>query len=298
MEEQISFQTAHEGKGTLYLVPTPIGNLDDITFRALEILKTADIVAAEDTRNTMKLCAHFEIHTPLVSYHEHNKRASGEKLIAELLSGKTVALVTDAGTPGISDPGADLAASCIGQKIPVVPLPGANAAVTGLIASGLSTDHFLFYGFLPRQKKERTQALQALTGLPYTLVFYESPRRILHTLKDLHEAFGDRKISLSKELTKRFETFFRGKITDVLSSLEEKGEVKGEVCLIVAGAEEAQKQTDDLWWRILDVSAHVDHYVKDKNMTVRDAIKQTAVDRSVPKRDVYRIYHHTDDKSG
>lgn len=292
MREQKSFQTENSGTGTLYLVPTPIGNLDDITFRALETLRKADILAAEDTRHTMKLCSHFDIHIPLVSYHEHNKITSGKKLIAHLESGKDVALVTDAGTPGISDPGADLAAACIQHGIPVVPLPGANAAVTSLIASGLPTDHFLFYGFLPRQKKERDRVLKQLGMLTYTLIFYESPLRLRDTLKDLEKVFGNRRISFSRELTKRYETFVRGTFQEVAAFLAESGQIKGECCLVIEGASEEAKVPDDLWWRALDIPAHVDYYVRGGQLTVKEAIKQTAADRQISKRDVYRVYHH------
>ncbi|MCQ2011222.1 16S rRNA (cytidine(1402)-2'-O)-methyltransferase [Sporolactobacillus sp. STSJ-5] len=291
MWEQRSFQGDHEGKGSLFLVPTPIGNLDDITYRALDVLKSADILAAEDTRHTMKLCSHFDIHAPLFSYHEHNKKTSGAKLIIELENGKNVALVTDAGTPGISDPGADLAAACIKHEIPVVPLPGANAALTGLIASGLSTDHFLFYGFLPRVKKERSQALQALGTFPYTIIFYESPFRVKDTLKDLFELFGNRQMALSRELTKRYETFIRGTISDMLDFLNDGEAQKGEFCLIVDGSSESEARADELWWSVLSVHEHVEYYIREKQLSVKDAIKQAAVDRAQPKRDIYRIYH-------
>lgn len=292
MWEQRSFQGNNKGKGTLYLVPTPIGNLEDITFRALDVLKHADILAAEDTRHTMKLCTHFEIHVPLVSYHEHNKKTSGEKLIAELETGKNVALVTDAGTPGISDPGADLAADCAARQIAVVPLPGANAAVTSLIASALPTDHFLFYGFLPRMNKERDQALKELSTQTWTMIFYESPHRIAATLKDLKTAFGNRRISLSRELTKQFETFVRGTCDELIAYLNRSGPQKGEFCLIVEGAPEGLLKQDDLWWTALDIPAHVAHYVTAQGMTVKEAIKQTAEDRLLPKREVYSVYHH------
>ncbi|MDD9150680.1 MULTISPECIES: 16S rRNA (cytidine(1402)-2'-O)-methyltransferase [unclassified Sporolactobacillus] len=295
MWEQKSFQTENNGTGTLYLVPTPIGNLNDMTFRALDVLKKADILAAEDTRQTMKLCTHFDIHVPLVSYHEHNKKTSGKKLIGELEAGKNVALVTDAGTPGISDPGSDLAAECIGRRVPVVPLPGANAAVTGLIASGLPTDHFLFYGFLPRTKKEREQALEDLSVLPFTLIFYESPFRVRETIKDLNAAFGKRRISLSRELTKRYETFVRGDIGEAADFLDRGETLKGEVCLVVEGSSAKQEASEALWWAAMDLNAHVDYYVNTRHLTVKEAIKQTAVDRSLPKREVYRIYHHIEE---
>ncbi|MET1250450.1 16S rRNA (cytidine(1402)-2'-O)-methyltransferase [Sporolactobacillus sp. STCC-11] len=296
MWEQRSFQSDHEGKGSLFLVPTPIGNLDDITYRALEVLKKADILAAEDTRHTMKLCSHFDIHAPLFSYHEHNKKTSGTKLVAELENGKNVALVTDAGTPGISDPGADLAAACIAHEIPVVPLPGANAAITGLIASGISTDHFLFYGFLPRAKKERGQALDALKKFPYTVIFYESPFRVKETLKDLYDVFGNRRIAISRELTKRYETFVRGTLDEVLAFLNSGEAPKGEFCVIVDGNRELEERGEELWWSTLTVQEHVDHYIRNKQVTSKEAIKQVALDRAQPKREIYGIYHQIENE--
>ncbi len=294
MREQRSF--APQTCGTLYLVPTPIGNMDDLTLRALETLKKVDLLAAEDTRHTLKLCTHFDIHATLISYHEHNKRTSGDRLASALRGGKSVALVTDAGTPGISDPGADLVAECARQGIPVVPLPGPNAAVTALIASGLPTDHFLFYGFLPRQKKQRVQTLEALSALPYTLIFYESPFRVRRTLADLLATFGDRGLALARELTKRYETFIRGTIDEIVVYLDQQDEPpKGEICLIVGGAGEAAGAgpSDGLWWRDLDIPAHVDHYVAQR-LPVKEAIRRTAADRALPKREVYQIYHHLD----
>ncbi|MCL1632453.1 16S rRNA (cytidine(1402)-2'-O)-methyltransferase [Sporolactobacillus sp. CPB3-1] len=295
MWQQRSFQDDY--KGCLYLVPTPIGNLDDITYRALDVLKHADILAAEDTRHTMKLCTHFDIHTPLISYHEHNKKKSGAHLIAELESGKRVALVTDAGTPGISDPGTDLAAECVRRRIPVVPLPGANAALTALIASGLSTDHFLFYGFLPRVKKERAKAFKSLRTFPYTLIFYESPFRIKDTLKEIAAVFGNRNVALARELTKRYETFIRGSIEEVAAFLEREDAQKGEFCLIVNGSDELEvPRAETVWWSALTVREHVDHYIHEKGWNVKEAIKQAAADRLQPKREIYRIYHQIDNE--
>lgn len=289
---QNSFQPEDgRGTGTLYLVPTPIGNLNDMTARALDILKQADILAAEDTRQTMKLCSHFDIHTPLVSYHEHNKQSSGRKLLQALSDGKNVALVTDAGTPAVSDPGYDLVVGCIEQQTPVVPLPGANAAVTGLIASGLATDHFLFYGFLPRAKKDKRSALESLSRFPFTLIFYESPFRVKETLQTMAKIFGDRRMALSRELTKRFECFIRGTISEVSEYLE-RGAIKGECCLIIEGAKESDEQPSDLrWWENLDIHDHVEHYLDEGGLTVKEAIKAVAVDRDVPKREVYQTYH-------
>ncbi|MFT8389878.1 MAG: 16S rRNA (cytidine(1402)-2'-O)-methyltransferase [Sporolactobacillus sp.] len=293
MWEQKSFQEMNE-KGILYLVPTPIGNLDDMTFRALTILKQADILAAEDTRHTMKLCTHFDIHTALWSYHEHNKKTSGEKLIAEMEQGKTVALVTDAGMPGISDPGADLAAACVAHRIPVVPLPGANAALASLIASGLATDHFFFYGFLPRSKREQTAALEGIRTLTSTLIFYESPFRIKETLGRIADVLGNRRVALARELTKRYETFLRGSVEEVHAALENADTVKGEFCLVVAGAEMRAEKEMAAWWQSLSIAAHVDHYVETDALSVKEAMKRVALDRGQTKRTIYAAYHQLD----
>ncbi|MFC4620349.1 16S rRNA (cytidine(1402)-2'-O)-methyltransferase [Camelliibacillus cellulosilyticus] len=285
MREQNSFK--NNDAGVLYVIPTPIGNLDDMTIRALNVLKSVDVIAAEDTRHTLKLCRHFEVGAPLTSYHEHNKKASGPKLIEKLMEGQSVGLVSDAGMPGISDPGADLAAECIDHGIPVVPLPGPNAAVTALVASGLSTDHFLFWGFLPRQKKDRAEVLDSLKAFPHTLIFYEAPHRLKDTLSAIQSVFGDRLAALARELTKRHETFLRGRLSEIEAHVAEN-EVKGECCLIVEGGT-AEKEIE--WWRDLSINDHVDHYIKIKGYAKKDAIKQTAVDRSESKRIIYNAYH-------
>ncbi|GGE53913.1 ribosomal RNA small subunit methyltransferase I [Pullulanibacillus camelliae] len=290
MKEQVSFQGAKQGQ--LFLIPTPIGNLEDMSFRSIAILKEVDVIAAEDTRHTMKLCRHFDIQKPLFSYHEHNKKASGEKLIKAMLEGKSIGLVTDAGTPGISDPGADLVAACIEQEIKVIPLPGANAVLPALIASGLDTDHFLFYGFLPRQKKERTEALEGLRAFPYTLIFYEAPHRLKQTVEALKDVFGNRQVTLARELTKRYETFVRGSLDELLLWTA-ANEIKGECCLVVEGGI-GQEDTENVWWASLSIIEHVNHYIKIKEMDKKQAIKQTAMDRERPKREVYNIYHESE----
>lgn len=193
---------------TLYVVPTPIGNLEDMTYRAVRTLREVDLIAAEDTRQTMKLCRHFDIDTKLVSYHEHNKQVSGPRLIEDIQLGKSVAVVSDAGMPGISDPGSDLVRLAIEADIPVVVLPGANAALTALVASGLATERFLYYGFLPRKKKERADVLMSLQYEPGTLVFYEAPHRLKEMLTGVKAVFGDRAVVLGRELTKTYEEFF------------------------------------------------------------------------------------------
>ncbi|TFE01908.1 MULTISPECIES: 16S rRNA (cytidine(1402)-2'-O)-methyltransferase [Jeotgalibacillus] len=290
LQTQQSFHQPDAGR--LYLVPTPIGNLEDMTFRAVRILQEADIIAAEDTRNTMKLCNHFEISTKLVSYHEHNKEESGRKLIQQLLEGKQVALVSDAGTPCISDPGYELVKLCLAEGINVVPLPGANAAVTALIASGLVPQPFYYYGFLPRQKKEKREELVFLSTMPASFIIYESPHRLKDTLKELKEAVGpERQMVISRELTKRFEEFIRGSVEECLTWAGET-ELRGEFCLVIeGGSKEEWQQEEGVWWSELSLSEHVEHYMQEKSMTSKAAIKETAKDRGLPKRDVYQDYH-------
>lgn len=272
--------------GLLYLVPTPIGNLEDMSFRAVRILKEADIIAAEDTRNTKKLCNHFEITTPIVSYHEHNKEASGRKLIETLQSGKTVALVSDAGMPTIADPGYELVVAAVENRLPVVPLPGANAALTALIASGLPTHPFYFYGFLNRQKKEKKKELEALKYISGTVLLYESPHRLKETLQLIKDILGDRNISLCRELTKIYEEFIRGTIDEVIDWAN-TDEIRGEFCIVIEKGE-AVEASDEQWWTSLSIVEHVNHYIEVDDLQAKDAIKRTAVDRSMPKREVYQ----------
>ncbi|MGX6446312.1 16S rRNA (cytidine(1402)-2'-O)-methyltransferase [Neobacillus sp. K501] len=289
MWQQKSFEN-EEQKGILYLVPTPIGNLEDMSFRAIRILKEADLIAAEDTRNTKKLCNYFEIQTPVVSYHEHNKDTSGEKLIHKVKDGMKIALVSDAGMPAISDPGYELVQAAVDQKITVVPLPGANAALTALIASGLSCQPFYFYGFLSRSKKEKKEELEILKKQKATLVFYESPHRMKETLAIMREILGNRNMALCRELTKRFEEFIRGSLEEILE-WSNQDEIRGEFCLIVEGADEQQQEEEISWWEPLTIEAHINHYINSKDMSSKEAIKQTAKDRGLNKREVYQIYH-------
>ncbi|TFD98372.1 16S rRNA (cytidine(1402)-2'-O)-methyltransferase [Jeotgalibacillus salarius] len=290
VQTQKSFQNVQEGR--LYLVPTPIGNLEDMTFRAVNILKEADLIAAEDTRNSKNLCRHFEIETKLVSYHDHNKEESGRKLIADLHDGKQIALVTDAGTPCISDPGYELVKQCVEEGINVIPLPGANAAVTALIASGLKPQPFYYYGFLPRQKKEKREELVFLSTIPATFILYESPHRLKESLKEMQDALGaDRQMAVSRELTKKFEEFVRGTVEECLEWAE-TNELRGEFCLVVEGASRDKWQQDEeIWWSELSLTEHVEHYIQQQSMTSKAAIKETAKDRGLPKRDVYQDYH-------
>lgn len=289
MWQQKSFEK--EGlEPALYLVPTPIGNLEDMSFRALRILKEADVIAAEDTRNTKKLCNYFEISTPIVSYHEHNKEYSGKQMLERLRSGEVIALVSDAGLPTISDPGYELVKEAIAEQFKVIPLPGANAALTALIASGLIPQPFYFYGFLQRGAKEKKQELEKLKKLESTWIVYESPHRLKDTLKHMHEILGDRRIVLCRELTKKFEEFIRGTVGEALTWAMES-EIRGEFCLIIEGGQWSEEEPEEAWWMALDIVGHVNHYMETKQFTSKDAIKQVAKDRNIQKRDVYQAYH-------
>ena len=286
MKSQKSFE--REQEPALYLVPTPIGNLEDMTYRAVRVLKEADCIAAEDTRNTKKLCNHFEIHTPLISYHEHNRQQSGEAILERLRSGSRVALVSDAGMPAISDPGYELVQACIEEEIPVVALPGANAALTALIASGIAPQPFYFYGFLNRSRKEKKKELEELRKKDGALIFYESPHRLKETLALLHEYLGDRSVVLARELTKRFEEYIRGTISEALEWASSQ-EVRGEFVLVVEGSNEVEEEA--VWWEDVSLKEHVDHYVDAEGLKPNDAIKQVAKERNIPKREVYQAYH-------
>ncbi|UQZ34217.1 16S rRNA (cytidine(1402)-2'-O)-methyltransferase [Paenibacillus sp. PK3_47] len=289
---QSSFQSSseehkREGSGSLYLVATPIGNLEDMTYRAVRTLQECDIIAAEDTRQTRKLLSHFDI-TPsmLFSYHEHNKAASGPELIRYIIEGKNLALVSDAGLPAISDPGADLVALAVEHHIPVIPVPGANAALSALIASGLPTTSFTFAGFLPRERKDIRAVLSGLRSVQGTLLFYESPHRVAKTLVHLQEAFGNRRVVLARELTKRFEEFLRGTIEECIAWLEEHPPL-GEYVIVVEGEskEEAEK-AEAAWWQELSIEEHVSHY-ENGGVVRKEAMKKAAADRGLAKRDIY-----------
>ncbi|WP_309867590.1 16S rRNA (cytidine(1402)-2'-O)-methyltransferase [Bacillus sp. SLBN-46] len=288
MWQQKSFEN-EENKGILYLVPTPIGNLEDMSFRAIRILKEADLIAAEDTRNTKKLCNYFEINTPIVSYHEHNKETSGEKLIQKVQQGLKVALVSDAGMPAISDPGYELVTAAINEQVTVVPLPGANAALTSLIASGIVCQPFYFYGFLHRGKKDKRAELDLLKRQMATIIFYESPHRLKETLAVMLEVLGNRNIAVCRELTKKYEEFIRGTLEEVIEWAH-KDEIRGEFCIIVEGTKE-EVEEDTNWWEALSIEEHVNHYMSVENISSKDAIKQTAKDRGLNKREVYQVYH-------
>ncbi|MCM3750024.1 16S rRNA (cytidine(1402)-2'-O)-methyltransferase [Paenibacillus pasadenensis] len=283
MQVQKSF--ADHDKGMLYLVATPIGNLEDMTMRAIRILKEVSMIAAEDTRQTRKLLSRFEIENRLVSYHEHNKAASGPELLRLMEEGSSIALVSDAGMPAISDPGADLVREAAERGIPVVPVPGANAALSALIMSGLPTDRFTFAGFPPRDKKHFDKWLQELKSLPGTLLLYESPHRINKTLPILLNVLGDREIAMVRELTKRHEEAVRGRISECMAHLEEH-EPLGEYCLVIGAGEAAETEPGSGWWELLRLEEHVEHYER-LGSDRKEAIKQAAADRGLSKRDVY-----------
>jgi 16S rRNA (cytidine1402-2'-O)-methyltransferase len=288
MRIQKSFSNVR-GTGTLYLVATPIGNLEDMTFRAVRVLKDVDWIAAEDTRQTRKLLTHFEIATRLVSYHEHNKRASGPELIRHMLEGHSIALVSDAGMPAISDPGYDLVQLAIEQDIAVVPVPGANAALSALIVSGLPTDRFLFAGFLPRDKKDLRAELERLKYTEATILLYESPHRVAKTLEAILEDWGDRPLALMREISKRYEEVLRGTVAQCLQYVRDNEPV-GEYVIAVGGAEgteeELAERAGTSWWQLLTLGDHVLHY-EEQGHDRKEAMKRAAADRGVSKRDVY-----------
>lgn len=272
--------------GTLYLVATPVGNLADISARAVKVLSEVDFVAAEDTRNSMRLLSYLGIQKPMVSYFEHNKRTHGELICDRLLSGESCALVTDAGTPAISDPGEDIVALCAEKAIPVTSIPGACAAILALTLSGLSTSRFCFEGFLSADKKERRKRLEELKSDDRTTIFHEAPHKLKATLSDMCEIFGsDRRISLCRELTKLNEDIHRTTIGGAVEFYEENSP-RGEYVLVVEGAPEGSVTKHDEDLCSLSVEAHVEHYIG-AGMSQKDAIKATARDRGVPKNDIY-----------
>lgn len=272
--------------GTLFLVATPIGNLEDITFRALKTLKEVDVIAAEDTRQTLKLLNHFDIKASLTSYYEHNKVEKGNYIIQLLLEGKNVAVVSDAGSPGISDPGEDLVRMAIDNGIDVTMIPGPVAAITGLVISGLPTGRFVFEGFLPMNKRQRRERIEALKNEVRTIILYEAPHKLIYTLNDLYNEIGDRRIVIARELTKKFEQVIRCTLSEAIS-LYTKEPPKGEFVLILEGADKkALVDADREKWNSISLEEHVNMYM-DQGYNRKDAIKKVAEDRGVSKRDVY-----------
>ncbi len=274
-------------QGTLYLCATPIGNLEDITLRVLRILKEVDLIAAEDTRNSRKLLNHFEIHTPMTSYHEYNKYDKAKELIDQMQQGKNIALITDAGTPGISDPGEELVKMCAKEGIEVTSLPGACACITALTLSGLGTRRFAFEAFLPMDKKERKSILEELPSETRTIIIYEAPHRLRRTLEELYEVLGNRRISLCRELTKKHETAFRTDIKNILSYYETE-EPRGECVLVIEGRnqKDIQREHQEAWME-LAIEEHMKLY-EDQGISRKEAMRLVAKDRGISKRDVYQ----------
>ncbi len=274
--------------GTLYLCATPIGNLDDITFRVLETLKNVDVIAAEDTRNSIKLLNRFEIKTPMTSYHEFNKYDKGRQLIEQLLEGKNIAVITDAGMPGISDPGEELVKMAYEAGVHVTVLPGACACVTALTLSGLPTRRFCFEAFLPTDKKERKDVLAELVDETRTIVLYEAPHRLVKTLAELMETLGDRRLTICRELTKKHEEAFRTTFSEALAFYE-TNEPKGECVLVIEGADrEALKKEEQESFLQLSLEEHMERYLS-QGMSKKDAMKAVAADRGVSKREIYAM---------
>lgn len=273
--------------GTLYLCATPIGNLEDMTFRCVRVLKEADLIAAEDTRNSIRLLNHFEIKTPMTSYHEYNKIEKGRKLVEQLEQGKDIALITDAGTPGISDPGEELVRMCRDAGITVTAVPGAAACITALTISGLPTRRFAFEAFLPTDKKERQQILEELKQETRTIVLYEAPHRLVKTLLLLEETLGDRQVRVCRELTKKHETVFESSLSGAVTYYEEH-EPKGECVLVVEGLSRKEiEKGRKARWEEISLQEHMDRYLAE-GMSKKEAMKQVARDRGIGKRDVYQ----------
>ena len=278
-----------EGAGTLYLCATPIGNLDDLSFRAVAILKTVSLIAAEDTRHTRKLTSRFDIHCPLTSYHEHNKVRKGPELLEKLRAGQDVALVSDAGMPGISDPGEDLVRLAVQAGITVTPIPGPCAAVTALTASGLPTGSFMFAGFLPKQTSARRERLLVLRGYPETLIFYESPHQLLRTLEELQNMLGDRQAVIGRELTKLHEEFRRGRLSELADGFREQAP-RGEFVVIVAGRDETMAMPEPAATQISDegIRQEIARRIA-AGANKKDAIRMTASQWGLSRRRVYQL---------
>jgi 16S rRNA (cytidine1402-2'-O)-methyltransferase len=279
------------GGPSLYLVATPIGNLEDITLRALRVLKEVDLIACEDTRQTLKLLSHYGIQTRLVSYHEHNEMTKAAELIVDLGGGAKIALVTDAGMPGISDPGFRLIALAIRHHVPVIPIPGASAFLAALVASGLPTDSFRFSGFLPSKSGQRRKLLETVRESPRTQVFYEAPHRLLETLADVAEILGnERHLVVAREVTKLHEEFLRGRAAEVLAQLKARGEVKGEITLLIAKAEEGAPSSPS---ETVSVARRVKQIMSDEKVDEKAALKKVAKERGIGKSEAYREWQQS-----
>lgn len=273
-------------QGKLYLVATPIGNLEDITLRALRILKEVDLIAAEDTRHTLKLLNHFEISKPLISYYKQNESTRSAELVEKLKIGKNIAIVSDAGTPGISDPGEQIVKCCIQANIEVVPIPGACALVNALICSGITTREFCFLGFLSAVKKERREKLEELKYETKTLIFYEAPHKLKNTLEEMLQIFGDREIVLARELTKMHEEFIRGNLSDILENIDT---AKGEFVIIVDGNSESKKDVEIKRINQMTLEEQYKFY-ENQGLSKKDIIKQIAKDRGMNKNEIYQNF--------
>ena len=274
--------------GTLYLCATPIGNLEDITYRVLRTLKEVDLIAAEDTRNSIRLLNHFEIKTPMTSYHEYNKIDKAYQLVAKMREGKNIALITDAGTPGISDPGEDIVRICYEEGIPVTSLPGAAACITALTMSGLPTRRFAFEAFLPKDKKEHQAVLEELKTETRTIIIYEAPHHLVRTLQELSDTLGgDRRLTICRELTKRHEEKMQTTFADSMAYYE-VNDPRGEYVLIIAGrSREEMKKEEQAGWEALSLEEHMAHY-ESRGIDRKEAMKRVAKDRGVSKRDIYQ----------
>ena len=272
--------------GKLYLCATPIGNLEDITLRVLRTLKEVDLIAAEDTRNSIKLLNHFEIKTPMTSYHEYNKIEKAYTLIEKMQNGMNIALITDAGTPGISDPGEELAAMCYEAGIEVTSLPGPAACITALTLSGLPTRRFAFEAFLPMDKKERKEVLEELVNETRTIILYEAPHKLVRTLRDLRETLGNRRMTLCRELTKRHETAFQSTLEGAVAYYE-ANDPKGECVIVITGrSREEIRQEEKARWEDMSIEDHMEHYIS-QGLDRKEAMKKVAKDRGVQKREIY-----------
>ncbi len=272
-------------EGKLYIVATPIGNLDDITYRAVKVLNDVDIIAAEDTRHTLKLLNHLNISKPLISYYKETEKIKAKSIINKIKEGKNIAVVSDAGTPGISDPGEEVIKEAINEGISIVPIPGACAAINSLICSGLCTKQFLFVGFLSAKKKEKREKLEGLKNFTNTMIFYEAPHKIEDTLTCMLEIFGDRRISIGREISKMHEEFIRGRISEILDKLE----TRGEMVIVVEGANKSDEELEKENRNEMSLEEHYDFYLK-KGFDKKEIIKKIAKDRGLTKNDIYQKF--------
>lgn len=274
--------------GKLYLVATPIGNLEDITFRAINILKEVDLIAAEDTRHTLKLLNHYEITKPLISYHRHNEDIKSDILINKLLEGNNIAIVTDAGTPGISDPGEEIVKEAINNNIEIIPIPGACALINAVIASGLNTKEFVFFGFLPLNKKNREEVFNKIRKERKTVILYEAPHKLIKTLGDILKNIGDIKCVLAKEITKIHEEFIRGNISEILEKVQEP---KGEYVIMLDLENFEDNSNNDIEEKIIDKTVEEQYKIYEaQGLTKKDIIKQIAKNKNVPKNEIYKMF--------